>query len=217
MANLDNIQIVSFDVEGTLVTTDFSASIWFEGIPGDYAIKHRLSFKEAQRVVFNEYAMIGDQNMEWYDINFWMRKFDLGSSDKFLAKYSSRIQLFPEVIDVLDSLHQGFKLIVASGTPREFLRYLLGDIATYFAEIFSSTSDFKSIKNLTFYREVCQKMQTAPDNILHIGDNLQFDFQHASEAGLHAYYLDRKEEHQGHLKGLKSLAELKHILLDTEK
>ena len=139
---MEKIEIVSFDVEGTLVTTDFSASIWFEGIPRDYACKHNLPFEESQRIVFDEYAKIGDQQMEWYDINYWMHKFDLGSSDKFLAKYKDRIQLFPDVKDVLSALSQKYKLIVASGTTREFLALLLEKIGPYFIEIFSSTSDF---------------------------------------------------------------------------
>jgi len=210
---MKNIKIVSFDVEGTMVTTDFSAAIWFEGIPGDYAQKHSISFEKAQKFVFDEYSKVGDQRMEWYDINYWMKHFELGDSDKFLARYRDRIHLFPEVKDVLQSLNRKYILIVASGTPREFLAHLLKDISGYFTEIFSSTSDFRSTKNYDFYTGICRKMNASPEQIIHIGDNLQFDYETATEAGLNAYYLDRKEEQKDHRKSMKSLSGLKDLLL----
>jgi HAD superfamily hydrolase (TIGR01549 family) len=210
---MKDIKIISFDVEGTLVTTDFSSAIWFEGIPGDYAAKHSLPFEEAKQFVFDEYARVGDQRAEWYDINYWMDHFGLGSSEKFLARYRDRVQVFPEVIDVLDSLGAKYKMIVCSATPREFLAHLLDDLKPYFIEIFSSTSDFKSPKTRDFYKNICQKMEATPKNILHIGDNLQFDYQSAADAGLHAYYLDRKDEQKDHQKSMKTLSGLKDLLL----
>jgi len=210
---MNNIKIVSFDVEGTLVTTDFSAAIWFEGIPGDYAAKHNIPFEEAKQFVFGEYAKVGDQRTEWYDINYWMKHFDLGSSDKFLAKYRDRVKLFPESMDVLESLGTKYDLIVASATPREFLTHLLDGIKPYFIEIFSSISDFKSPKTRDFYKNICRKMNTSPHHILHVGDNLQFDYQSASDAGLNAYYLDRKEEQKDHRMSMKTLTGLKDLLL----
>lgn len=214
MCKTDKIEIVSFDVEGTLVTTDFSAAIWFEGIPGDYAARHGKSLSEAEKIVFSEYEKIGDQHMEWYDINYWMRKFDLGSSDKFLARYRDRINLYPEVPDVLESLGAKYKLIVASGTPREFLAHLLKDVKHYFNMIFSSTSDFRSTKNKEFYHGICRQMGSAASCVVHVGDNLQFDFQSASEAGLRAYFLDRKNERKTREGSMQSLSELKRLLLD---
>ncbi len=212
---IKDIKIVSFDVEGTLVTTDFSAAIWFEGIPGDYAAKHGMTFEQAKQFVFDEYAKVGDQRAEWYDINHWMRHFDLGSSDKFLARYRDRVQLYPEVLDVLESLGKKYPLIVCSATPREFLAHLLDGLKPYFREIFSSISDFKSPKTREFYESVCGKMNAAPEQILHIGDNLQYDYQSAADAGLHAWYLDRKEEQKDHRKSMKTLAGLKDLLLNS--
>ena len=46
----DAIKVVSFDVEGTMVTTDFSYAIWFEMIPQRYAERWGLSFAEALRM-----------------------------------------------------------------------------------------------------------------------------------------------------------------------
>ncbi len=210
--NKNNISIISFDVEGTLVTTDFSAAIWFEGIPEGYAKKHGLSFEQAKETVIGEYGKVGDQRIEWYDINYWTNKFGLGSSYNLLERYRHKIQLYPEVFDVLESLSKEYRLIVASGTPREFLVHLLKDIDKYFVEIFSSTSDFQSTKNTVFYNGICAKMKTAPHQILHVGDNLQFDFHEPSQAGLKAYYLKRAGL-QDNQDAIQSLVEIKELLL----
>jgi len=37
---MDEIKIVSLDVEGTLATTDFSSAVWFEAIPRQYAERY---------------------------------------------------------------------------------------------------------------------------------------------------------------------------------
>lgn len=208
------IEFISFDAEGTLITTDFSAAIWFEGIPSEYSQKYNISFEKAQSIVFAEYEKIGDQRMEWYDINFWMRRFDLGDADKFLARYRDRIKLYPETINVIESLSKNYKLIIASATPREFLKYLLADIKKYFIAIFSSTTDYKSTKNRDFYKAIVDNIKVTPENIIHIGDNYQFDVISAREAGITAYFLDRKKVMKEPLYCVEDLMEFKDRVLN---
>ena len=208
---MKKFSIISFDVEGTLVTTDFSAAIWFEGIPESYAWKYGMSFQQARNIVTREYDKVGDQRIEWYDINYWVNKFDIGSSYELLKKYKGRIGIYPEVREVLESLSKKYLLIICSGTPREFLVHLLKDIDGYFTEIFSSTSDFKSTKNQSFYTGICRKMESAPDQILHVGDNYQFDFHEPMQIGLQAYYLNRAETSKKD-NTIRSLAELSSLL-----
>jgi putative hydrolase of the HAD superfamily len=203
--------IISFDVEGTLVTTDFSAAIWFEGIPESYARKYGISFQQARNTITKEYDKVGDQRIEWYDVNYWVRKFDIGSSYDLLKKYQNRIGIYPEVTEVLELLSKNYRLIICSGTPREFLVHLLKDIESYFTEIFSSTSDFKSTKNRDFYTGICRKMESEPEQILHVGDNYQFDFHEPMQIGLRAYYLNRAETGKKD-NTIRSLAELSSLL-----
>jgi len=208
---MNKIEVISFDVEGTLVTTDFSYAIWFEAIPQKYGEKHGISFEQARKVVMAEYEKVGDQRVEWYDINYWFRKFDLGDYNDAMEQYHDRVQYYPEVNDVLTSLGEKYTLIAASGSPKEFLHHLLRDIKPRFHRVFSSISDYQQVKTHEFYRNLCQAIDVAPQQVLHIGDNLQFDFTTPRDIGIQALHLDRKGEnnHQG---SLADLAQLKNLL-----
>jgi putative hydrolase of the HAD superfamily len=209
---MDNVKIVSFDVEGTLVTTDFSYAIWFEAIPQCYAVKNGLDFNSAQALVQEEYEKVGDQRLEWYDVHYWFNKLGLGLPEPVMAECSSRIAYYPEVSDLLSLLSERYILTVASGSPREFLVHLLKDIEQHFTKVFSSVSDYKKLKTPDFYREMCNMLQMNPKQVIHVGDNWQFDFLAPSEVGIQAYYLDRTgKDNKPNI--LSSLAELKDFLM----
>ncbi len=189
---MKNIKVISFDVEGTLVTTDFSYAIWFDAIPRKYAIKHGISIEQAKQTIIEEYEKIGDQRLEWYDINYWFRKFELGSYRTAMQEYQNLVCYYPEVIQLLSSLNNHYQLIATSGSPREFLQHLLQDIRHYFHRVFSSVSDYRQTKTEEFYRQLCQELNVMPEQIVHIGDNWEFDYINASAIGLKAFFIDRK-------------------------
>ena len=205
---MDGIKVVSFDVEGTLVTPDFSYAIWFEAIPRHFADRKGTGFEEARRAVEEEYRKVGDQRLEWYDIQYWFDKLDLGIPDPVMEGCQSRVCYYPEVREVLSSLSGIYKLTVASGSAREFLRYLLRDIEPYFARVFSSVSDYRRLKTPEFYRKMCAVLGVEPTQVVHVGDNWQFDCVAPGEVGIHAFYLDRKRQGD-HENSLASLTQLK--------
>jgi len=209
---MDEVKVVSFDVEGTLVTPDFSYAIWFEAIPQSYAERNGLDFEQAKFLVQEEYGKVGDQRLEWYDVHYWFNKLGLGVPDPVMAGCSTRVQYYPEVQDVLISLNERYTLTVASGSPREFLFHLLRDIEHCFTNVFSSVSDYKQLKTPEFYRKICQVLGVRPDQVVHVGDNWQFDFLAPSEIGIHAFYLDRKGQDRKP-NSLLTLAELKAHLI----
>ena len=189
MAN--QIKIVSFDVEGTLVTTDFSYAIWFEAIPQRFAEKHGLTIEQAQKEVRAEYEKIGDQRAEWYDIKYWFTRFGIGDYKPVMEQHHHRIGYYPEVKEVLSALDKNYSIIASSGSAREFLNHLLRDIRPYFYRIYSSTSDYKHPKTNEFYLKICKDLGVMPEHILHIGDNWEFDFVAANGIGMQAIFLDR--------------------------
>ena len=81
---MDKVKVVSFDAEGTLVTPYFSQAIWHEEIPALYAQNRGISFEQANKFVQHEYELIGEQRIEWYDIKYWFRRFDLGDYRQLL-------------------------------------------------------------------------------------------------------------------------------------
>jgi putative hydrolase of the HAD superfamily len=189
--NKSDIKVISFDVEGTMVTTGFSAAIWFEMIPQSYAQRYGLDFDEATKRIRQEYDSVGDQRLEWYDVQYWFTRFDLGRADIAMEELQDRVTYYPETKEVLNRLAKDYKLSVASGSPRPFLKHLLRDIEHHFSDVFSSTSDFKQVKTADFYKNICRRMAVEPRQIVHVGDNKQFDFLEPAKAGICAFHLDR--------------------------
>jgi HAD superfamily hydrolase (TIGR01549 family) len=208
---MKQIELISFDAEGTVVTPDFSQAIWHEAIPALYAQKEGLNLAQAKSYVAEEYSKIGDQRLEWYDIGYWFSYLGLGSSKSMIQGCLDKIGYYPEVTEVLSSLASAYKLIVASGTPLELLHCLLRDIKPYFVRIFSSVSHYGQLKNPDFYIRICEEVSVKPSQVIHVGDNWQFDFLNAREAGINALYLDRSG--RDHQESLSDLSQLKQLLL----
>lgn len=206
---MKQIELISFDAEGTVVTPDFSQTIWHEAIPTLYAKKQGLDFAQAKRYIVQEYNKIGDQRLEWYDIEYWFNYLGLGSSEQVIHNCMSKIAYYPEVTEVLSCLSSEYKLIIASGTPLELLQLLLRDVKPYFVRVFSSVSHFGQLKSPDFYVSVCEEMGIEPSRVTHVGDNWQFDFLNARQVGVNALYLDRSgRNHQEHLSDLTQLKNL---------
>jgi len=204
------IKLISFDAEGTVVTPDFSQAIWHETIPTLYAQKEGLDLAQAKRHIADEYGKIGDQRLEWYDIEYWFSYLGLGSSESMIQGCLDKIGYYPEVTEVLSSLASEYKLIVASGTPLELLHCLLRDIKHYFVRIFSSVSHYRQLKSPDFYLSMCGEMGVKPSQVIHVGDNWQFDFLNARQVGINALYLDRSKKN--HQESISDLTQLKRLL-----
>ena len=207
---MKQIELISFDAEGTVVTPDFSQAIWHEAIPALYAQKEGLNLTQAKSYVAEEYGKIGDQRLEWYDIEYWFSYLGLCSSESMIQGCLDKIGYYPEVTEVLSSLASEYNLIVASGTPLELLNCLLRDIKPYFVRIFSSVSHYRQLKNPDFYTKICEEMSVKPGRVIHVGDSWQFDFLNAQQAGINALYLDRSG--RDHQESLSDLSQLKQLL-----
>jgi len=214
VVQMRRFEVISFDAEGTLVTPDFSQAIWHEAIPSLYAQKNGIDIAQARVDIAEKYDKIGDQRLEWYDIEYWFRYLDLGSSEAAIKSCLDRISCYPEVTEVLSSLGSEYTLVVASGTPLELLHFLLHDIKTYFAHVFSSISHYRQLKGPDFYLSICEKLGIKPSQVIHVGDNWQFDFLNSQQAGLCAFYLDRSG--RNHRESLGDLTQLKDLLLPSK-
>jgi HAD superfamily hydrolase (TIGR01549 family) len=211
MVSPADVRVVSFDVEGTLATPDFSYAVWFEAIPLRYAEKNGISLEQARKAVEEEYRKVGDQRLEWYDVRYWFDKLGLGTPVPMMQRCENQVRYYPEVKEVLASLSEKYKLVVASGSTRDFLHHLLQDIEPYFSEIYSSITDYRQLKTSEFYLKMCQAMRVEPEQVVHIGDNWQFDFMAPREIGIQAFYLDRKQQTEN---SVANLLQLKVYLID---
>ena len=213
MVNPDGVKVVSFDAEGTLVTPDFSYAVWFEAIPERYAEKKGIDLELARQLIEEEYHRVGDQRLEWYDVRYWFDKLGLGTHEQVLERCKSKVCYYPEVAEVLASLSGRYKLVVASGSTRDFLNHLLQGIEPHFTKIFSSLTDYKQLKTSEFYLKMCHEMGVETGQVVHVGDNWQFDFVAPREVGIQAFYLDRKRQ-TNHQNSMASLLQMKDHLTD---
>jgi len=215
---LDNLKkslkIISFDVDGTLVDLEYNDLIWFKEIPELVAKKKKISFEKSLKFVHEEYAKLGEHNINWYDINYWISYFGIEiSPDKIFEKYEPQVKIYPEVISLLEELKKKYILIVITAMPREFLIPKMKNLEKYFKFSFSALSDFKELKNSEIYSKISKALKVPPKQILHIGDHWEFDYLAARKAGMNVIYLDRSNIKKGKFI-INSLGEAKKIIDD---
>ncbi len=193
------IRVISLDMDGTLVNSRFVDKVWMEGMPMLYAEKTGLDFPVAKSYVVGEYMKIGSDRLEWYDLMYWIERFQLKvGKDELLQMYEDEIETYPEVQEVLDLLAENYELVVTSNAAREFIDIELEGLSDYFSETFSATSDFREVKKSPLiYGTVCAHMGAKPFEVLHIGDHYNYDYESPLDAGLDALFLDRKGERSG--------------------
>lgn len=196
------IKVVSFDLDGTLFDSSFADSVWLEEIPRLYSVSRGISLVDAKKAVRTEYNEVGNERLEWYDLPHWIRKFDLDVTARELLKRSeNRIRIYPEVPEVLQRLKQrGFRLIIITNARREFadLELAKAKIEDWFEHVFSSTTDFKMVKKtVETYQRVCNILEVSSQEIVHVGDDKNFDFDVPRKLGMLAFLLDRTGEKEG--------------------
>jgi 2-haloalkanoic acid dehalogenase type II len=211
---LIGVKILSFDMDGTITDLSFVESVWLEGVPHLFAEKNQISFQDARKFVKREYDKVGQERLEWYNLGYWVRKLSLDASPKeILNSFQHRITIFPEVTEALQALKEkGFRLIIVSNARREFLDMELEKtgISHFFEHTFSSTSDFELTKKTTdIYQKVCTICGVVPSEVVHIGDDPNFDFDVPKKLGINTFFLDRTGSHSGKtiVHNLKELAE----------
>jgi len=207
-------------MDGTLVDPEFTDWVWLHGIPTLYAEKANLPFEEAKHFVVEEYLKVGEGAIEWYDIKYWFRFFQLERNWKDLMhQYVDKINIYPDVNDIFEGLKDKFPIILTSNAGREFIDVEMEatGLRRYFHRIFSATSDFGEVKKTAgFYQRICQIVGARPQEIVHVGDHYEFDYLVPRSLGIHAFYLDRPGEKRGDFV-LQDLRELEERLAISTK
>jgi putative hydrolase of the HAD superfamily len=194
-------KVISFDLDGTIVDGRYGNMVWLEGLPERYAEHYSIPVAQAKADVKKAYDSVGEGDLLWYDIHYWIRRFDLAVSvPDLLDRYRGYIRLLPHVRDVIEALATRYELVIASNAARIFVDKELGHtgIARYFSRVISATSDFDMVKKEEgFYRRLCAVCNVSPAELVHVGDHRVFDFEVPRLAGIDAFHYDPASEGNG--------------------
>ena len=185
-------KVVSFDAEGTLVTPRFSQVIWHEAIPALFAKRWGLEIRRAKEQVFAAYDEVGEHRTEWYDIKYWFKRFDLDDYEELLSSYRHEISYYDEALEVVMQVGDKYDVIVISNSAREFLGPLLETMQGHFKNVFCTLSDFRMLKSPELYSDICDLLCIDPEEMVHVGDSREFDYDIPLMAGVRAVLLDRE-------------------------
>lgn len=196
------VRVISLDLDGTLLDRGFTDALWFHRIPALVAERRGISFEEACRFVVSQYDEVGDKRLEWYDIDYWLGRFDLKgvSRREVLRSIRGKVILYPGVTDLLKDLSSSYDLVINSVSPREIQEFALEEagIASYFKRMFSAVSDFKKIvKDADYYSKVCGLLGISAPEMVHVGDTWETDYIAPRSIGIIAFYLDREGKREG--------------------
>jgi len=208
-----SIRVISFDLDGTLVDHNFADSVWHEGMAELYARRYNLDLNEAKEKLLSLYQQVGENSLLWYDLGYWFKRLDLpGSPRNLLERFRNRVNVFPEVHEVLKSLkkNSAFKLVLFSNAAREFMEIELkeGKLEGYFSLTISCVSDWGRVKDESAYKKLCSLLGIPAKEILHVGDNKLFDFLYPKAVGIKTILVDRQNGRVGAVKNLKELLEI---------
>ncbi len=103
-------------------------------------------------------------------------------------------ELYPEVPGVLEKLQARFELAVISNFDGR-LRLILGHlgISKFFRHVFVSSELGADKPEPEIYRRALKFVDLKPNEVLHVGDDPERDWEAASAAGLSIFRLDRRK------------------------
>ena len=204
--------IISFDLDGTIITSDYADHVWLEGLPKLYAKEKNISYKKAKNLLTTAYDTMGDHSPEWYDLSYWFTRYHLTTHwTQLLQQYTNYITPHQDALTTIQQLTPHYPLIITSNAKREFIEIELQhtNLKKYFIKTFSSLSDFNQVKkNSQVYQQICDNLHIQPHDLIHVGDHYEHDYISPKKIGVQSYYLDRTQTHQKNSNHLSNLHEL---------
>ena len=189
-------------MDGTLIEMGWVDHIWGVAVPELYARENNINLKKAQRILQKEYDKVGNENTNWYRLEYWLDKFKLKKDYReLLSENRHRIKMHEDAKSALSELSKKEKtIIITTNASKEFIEFELPVIEKYakIFKIYSSVSDFQLIKkDVRFYENVCADLKKRGmiernSDLVHIGDDQEADFGVPKNIGINAIYLNRK-------------------------
>jgi HAD superfamily hydrolase (TIGR01549 family) len=191
------IKVVSFDIDGTLMDFNYNIAFWDEAIPNLYSKRHDVSLDEAKKIFSDDAKKMGQNDVRWYQPSFWFKKYDIGDHKKLMRNLKNRINFYPDSIPTLRVVNKNFKIIAITGNNKEFLEIKLEaeNLGNFFSKCYSVIDDFGGVKTPNVFRKISKDLGVLPNEIVHVGDDPEFDYIKPRSVGINAFLVDRNDKH----------------------
>jgi putative hydrolase of the HAD superfamily len=215
------IKAVSFDIYNTIIDLRLDEQIWDLAIPSIYAREHNIPFDEAYSIVTREYALFGISDIKNRDIEFYFKHLKLKTR---WTKVFDEIQdlartfVFDDALKFVKDSQGKYKFVIITAEKSEYAKQKL--IVTHLFEYFSdiiSTHDYGELKKTqTVYHKTLLKLGVSKDELVHVGDNKEFDYAIPRQMGIRSFLLDRTGYEQGP-DVVRNITEVKRALSNPQE
>lgn len=124
-----------------------------------------------------------------------------------------RVDFYPDVLEALQRLSSAYPLLALSNGNAELARV---GLAPWFRGSLSAREFGVGKPDRRIFAEACRRLGFAPDEVLHVGDDLELDVRGAHDAGLQVVWVcrgDRREGQGAGIDGVVSVCDL-HALAE---
>ena len=116
-----------------------------------------------------------------------------------------RVDFYPDVLDGLQRLSKAYPLLALSNGNADLARV---GLAPWFRGSLSAREFGIGKPDARIFAEACRRLGFAPDEVLHVGDDLELDVRGARDAGLQVVWVCRGEGQGAGLDGVVSVCDL---------
>ncbi len=191
-----DIEVVSLDFAGTIVSKDFIDYFWFVSIPRALARVERIALYKAMKFVEREYESVPTSSIEWYLPSYWLKRFGLSHMLSYLIGDAIRLaEVYGDALRVIPIIRSfGIRLIISTNNPKIFVEPVLKmyGLDKYIEDVISCIDDVGEPKKTPkFYRYVAQRIGISPRRIVHVGDDPEYDGRAPIKIGMRSIVIDR--------------------------
>lgn len=169
--NLQKIDTILFDMDGTLLDRYFDDYFFTEYLPENFAQKNAMSTEQAKAELLAKYKSV-ENTLMWTDLDYWSEQLDLDVPG-LKQNINHMIQVLPEVTAFLDHLITSKKklyLVTNAHTKTLAIKMAKAKLSHYFDQIFTSDKIGKAKEQVEFWHRLHGIMDFNPETTLFIDD-----------------------------------------------
>ena len=174
------IKLISFDLQGTISNSNFSDTFWLKILPEKYSKHYNIGIQEAKDNLKNFFKEVGKYDFKYYDEKYWENL--LNFNTKYELEKIDKPKLDLKILDFISK--SKIPCVIFSTTTHTFIDFELGEYQALFKTCISTLEDFHIAgKPAIAFKKLATMFKIDPQEILHIGDNLEMDIKNPQTAG----------------------------------